>query len=106
MDKSGAVGEDKTSPYFETVSKDAEMSIALENVQKSFGNEYVVKRVNLTVYKSEILVLLGHNGAGKTTTLLMITGELSPVSSTIFTREVEVIIQNRIDFYFISGNQS
>lgn len=62
--------------YFEEVLPNAEPSIELENLQKNFGNEYVVKGVNLIIYRSEILVLLGPNGAGKTTTLLMMTGKI------------------------------
>ena len=30
--------------------------------------------MSLTLFKDEILVLLGHNGAGKTTTISMVTG--------------------------------
>lgn len=30
--------------------------------------------LSLTVFKNEILVLLGHNGAGKTTTISLLTG--------------------------------
>lgn len=35
-----------------------------------------VENLNLTMYKNQIFVLLGHNGAGKTTTLSMLEGIL------------------------------
>ena len=34
--------------------------------------------LSLTMYRGEILVLLGHNGAGKTTTIEMLTGSVKP----------------------------
>lgn len=33
-----------------------------------------MNNLSLTMYSSQIFVLLGHNGAGKTTTLSMLTG--------------------------------
>ena len=42
-----------------------------------------VDELNLSVYKNQILTLLGHNGAGKTTTISMITGFLEASSGSI-----------------------
>lgn len=42
-----------------------------------------VDKLNLKIYKSEILGLLGRNGAGKTTLVDMITKVTSPTSGTI-----------------------
>ena len=42
-----------------------------------------VDELNLSVYKNQILTLLGHNGAGKTTTISMITGFLEATSGSI-----------------------
>lgn len=43
----------------------------------------VVRAVNLTVERGEVVCLLGPNGAGKTTTLLTIAGELTPVDGVV-----------------------
>jgi ABC-type branched-subunit amino acid transport system ATPase component len=43
----------------------------------------VVRRVDLTVRRGEVVCLLGPNGAGKTTTLLTIAGELAPVDGIV-----------------------
>lgn len=49
-------------------------SVLLEHVSKSYGNQEVVKDVNLDIQDKEFLVLLGPSGCGKTTTLRMIAG--------------------------------
>ena len=43
----------------------------------------VVRAVNLTVQRGEVVCLLGPNGAGKSTTLLTIAGELTPVDGIV-----------------------
>ncbi|PKP04994.1 MAG: lipoprotein-releasing system ATP-binding protein LolD [Bacteroidetes bacterium HGW-Bacteroidetes-6] len=51
------------------------MSIQLINIKRSFGNLQVLKGIDLTVEKNEIISILGASGAGKTT-LLHIIGTL------------------------------
>jgi len=46
----------------------------VRGLKKTYGEKYVVKGVNFTMYKGQIFALLGHNGAGKTTSLSMLTG--------------------------------
>lgn len=53
-------------------------AIRLRRLKKEFEETKAVKDLNLTMYKDQIFVLLGHNGAGKTTTISMITGMLEP----------------------------
>lgn len=48
--------------------------IRLEDIVKFYGDNEVVKRLNLNIYESEFLTLLGPSGCGKTTTLRMIAG--------------------------------
>ena len=48
--------------------------ITLEGVEKRFGNNLVVKNMNLEIAEGEFLTLLGPSGCGKTTTLRMIAG--------------------------------
>ena len=49
--------------------------IAVKNIHKSFGTLEVLKGVDLTVEKGEIVSIIGKSGAGKTT-LLQIIGTL------------------------------
>jgi ATP-binding cassette subfamily A (ABC1) protein 3 len=52
----------------------------VNGLTKVYGQKKVVDNFSLTMFKDEILVLLGHNGAGKTTTLSMLTGRSVPTS--------------------------
>lgn len=59
----------------EKTEYDAKRTIVrLENVVKCYGENEVVKKLNLGICESEFLTLLGPSGCGKTTTLRMIAG--------------------------------
>ena len=45
--------------------------VSLRNVEKWYGNNHVVKDMNLEIEEGEFLTLLGPSGCGKTTTLRM-----------------------------------
>lgn len=49
-----------------------------QNLSRQFNGHPVVKSLDLSLSKGEILGLLGPNGAGKSTTLQMVTGCLQP----------------------------
>lgn len=66
--------------------------IEVKELKKSYGANTVLKGINLTVYKGEILALLGVNGAGKTTTLECIEG-LRPYDSGTITINGKIGIQ-------------
>jgi len=53
------------------------------NLKAGYQGREVVRRVDLTVRRGEVVCLLGPNGAGKTTTLLTIAGELAPVDGIV-----------------------
>ncbi len=48
--------------------------VELVNVNKNYGENHVVKDLNLSIREGEFLTLLGPSGCGKTTTLRMIAG--------------------------------
>lgn len=50
------------------------MSIAVNNLTKTYGSQLAVNKISFTVNKGEIVGFLGPNGAGKSTTMKMITG--------------------------------
>ena len=54
--------------------------IEVKNIRKSFGDLEVLKGVNLTIDKGEIVSIVGASGAGKTT-LLQILGTLDKADS-------------------------
>ena len=53
------------------------------NLKAGYQGREVVRKVDLTVRRGEVVCLLGPNGAGKTTTLLTIAGELAPVDGIV-----------------------
>ncbi|MBT3590517.1 MAG: LPS export ABC transporter ATP-binding protein [Candidatus Marinimicrobia bacterium] len=59
-------------------------SLSAKNLSKKYGNRLVVRDVDISVNKGEIVGLLGPNGAGKTTTFYMITGMVKPTLGNIF----------------------
>ena len=64
--------------------------IEVKNIHKSFGTLEVLKGVNLTVKKGEIVSIIGKSGAGKTT-LLQIIGTLDkPDSGSVMIDGVDV----------------
>lgn len=80
--------------------------VSLIDVEKSFGKNKVVKKMNVEIKEGEFLTLLGPSGCGKTTTLRMIAG-FEEVSSGIikvqgesiddkepFERDVNTVFQN------------
>ena len=48
--------------------------IDLRDIEKYFGDNYVIRKLNLTIAHKEFVVLLGPSGCGKTTTLRAIAG--------------------------------
>lgn len=80
--------------------------VSLENVQKWYGENHVVKNLNMEIAEGEFLTLLGPSGCGKTTTLRMISGFESQTAGSIkvegesvekkepYQRDVNTVFQN------------
>lgn len=66
------------------------MSIALENLTKRYGNQFVVEDVSLEITDGELFVLLGSSGSGKSTILRMIAGLANPTGGRILLRDRDV----------------
>jgi multiple sugar transport system ATP-binding protein len=64
--------------------------IDIQNVQKFFGNNQVLKDLNLTIENGEFVVMLGQSGGGKTTALRAIAGLETVTSGKILIDGVEV----------------
>lgn len=61
--------------------------ISLKDISKSYGNNQVLKNINIDFYESKLYILMGKSGAGKST-LLNIMGLLDKPTSG------EIIINN------------
>lgn len=60
------------------------MQVTLKNIYKSFGNNEVLKGVDLELKEGEIHALVGENGAGKSTLMNIFTGLLEKDSGEIY----------------------
>ncbi|MCB6994555.1 ABC transporter ATP-binding protein [bacterium 210820-DFI.6.37] len=61
----------------------AEHIVSLRKVNKFFGDNHVIKDLNLDINEGEFLTLLGPSGCGKTTILRMIAGFEDATNGTI-----------------------
>jgi branched-chain amino acid transport system ATP-binding protein len=65
-------------------------TLVLRDVQASYGDTVVLRKVSLEVPPRAVVALLGPNGAGKTTVMRLVSGTLKPVSGTIVLNGVDV----------------
>tara|TARA_Y100000590_G_scaffold387350_1_gene460837 strand:+ start:25608 stop:26348 length:741 start_codon:yes stop_codon:yes gene_type:complete len=65
-------------------------SLSARGLHKKYGKRMVVRDVDVSVERGEIVGLLGPNGAGKTTSFYMITGMLKPTSGQVFLDNIEI----------------
>ena len=67
-----------------------EVAVELRNITKIFGDTIANDDVSLTVYKHEILSILGENGSVNTTLMNMVAGIYRPDSGKILIDGKEV----------------
>lgn len=59
------------------------MSVSVENITKSYGNQKALDDVSLSISDGEVVGFLGPNGAGKSTMMKIITGYIRPDHGTV-----------------------
>lgn len=64
--------------------------IRVEHLNKSFGSLQVLRDIDLTIDKGEVVSIVGASGAGKTTLLQLLGTLLRPDSGHIFYDDVDV----------------
>jgi len=69
------------------------MSIAVESVSKSYGEQLALNEVSFTAKKGEIIGFLGPNGAGKSTMMKILTGYISPNTGEVSVADVDVLVE-------------
>ena len=68
----------------EMIVKAKEDMVKLVDVSVELDGRYILKDINLTVKRGEILVIIGSSGSGKSTLLKLIIGLLKPTSGQIW----------------------
>lgn len=88
--------------------------IELKNLSKNFGDNQVLKGIDLNIYENEFLTLLGPSGCGKTTILRIIAGFEEPSHGQVmfngediakvpaYKREVNTVFQKHALFPFLN----
>ena len=64
--------------------------LSAKGLHKQYGKRMVVKEVDISLERGEIVGLLGPNGAGKTTSFYMITGMIKPSAGSVFLDEYDI----------------
>ncbi|MBE7010973.1 MAG: ABC transporter ATP-binding protein [Ruminococcaceae bacterium] len=72
-------------------------AIELRNITKTFASVVANEDINLTLYRGEILALLGENGSGKTTLMNILAGIYKPDSGSVLIDGEPVIIHSPED---------
>ena len=72
--------------------------IELKNIDKFYGNNHVLRNINLTIEDGDFMTLLGPSGCGKTTTLRVVSGLEKPQNGIMTIDGVEMI--NADDAYY------
>lgn len=79
--------------------------IVLNNINKFYGSNHVLKDINLTINDGEFMTLLGPSGCGKTTTLRVIAGLEEPKSGQIYMDD-KLIANGEEDFFTPSSERN
>ena len=64
--------------------------LSINKISKTYGKKQVVRDINISIKRNEIVGLLGPNGAGKTTTFYIIVGLVKPDSGSIVIDKLDI----------------
>lgn len=67
-----------------------EVVVSIKNLQKAFGDNVVLRDIDLDVHRGEVVVVLGPSGSGKSTMLRCINRLEEPTSGSIVVEGVDV----------------
>ena len=67
-----------------------EVKVQVTNLVKNFGNNQVLKDINVTVQANEVVVIIGPSGSGKSTFLRTLNRLETPTSGSIVIDGVDI----------------
>ena len=78
-----------------------QLIIDIQHLKKSFGDNEVLKDINLQVNRGETVVTLGKSGTGKSVTLKCIVGLITPDSGTVkvLGKNIPVLSHEELQYY-------
>ena len=59
------------------------ISLKAKNISAGYGEQIIIRNINLDIYESSITTIIGPNGCGKSTFLKSISGIINPVEGNI-----------------------
>lgn len=71
--------------------------LKIEHLVKNYGDQNVLKDLNLNIRKGEIYALLGKNGSGKSTTIKILCNLLNSDSGTILFKDRPLDLQTKYE---------
>ena len=78
--------------------------LSIRNLSKSFGQQQIIKDLNMSVPEGSVFGFIGQNGAGKTTTMKMVLGLLQPDQGEILVcNEPLWTDQNKSVYWIFAG---
>jgi phospholipid/cholesterol/gamma-HCH transport system ATP-binding protein len=73
--------------------------IELRGVSCGYGDRIVLKNVDLSVPRGQVLALMGTSGGGKTTVLRLIGGQLQPLAGQVLVDGVDISTLDELALY-------
>jgi ABC-type branched-subunit amino acid transport system ATPase component len=71
--------------------------LVAKEITAGYGNQVIIRNINLELYKSTITTIIGPNGCGKSTFLKSISGIIDPVEGSILINDIEVTNLNTFE---------
>jgi simple sugar transport system ATP-binding protein len=79
------------------MTETAQPILELRDVVKTYGTVEALRKANLTVYRNEVVALIGDNGAGKSTIIKTLSGVIKPDSGSVYVDGNPVAFHSPID---------
>ena len=95
---------------------DTNVILEVKNLKKTFGDHVVLKDINTTITKGEVIAIIGPSGCGKSTFLktlnrmndliegVKIDGEVYLDGANIFTEMDDITLRHRVGMVFQQPN--
>ncbi|MDH5748472.1 MAG: ATP-binding cassette domain-containing protein [Rhodospirillales bacterium] len=79
--------------------------IRIEGLHKAFGDHRVLRGIDLTIYRGDIIAIVGGSGCGKTVLLNHILGQVSPDAGRVLVTNHELPEKPLIDLTRLSSDE-
>jgi phospholipid/cholesterol/gamma-HCH transport system ATP-binding protein len=77
-------------------TKTQELVLELKDINKSFGENHVLKHFNMKLYKGENLVIMGKSGSGKSVMIKCLVGLMEADSGRITVMQKDITTLNQV----------